>query len=206
MLRNKKARLALLRAGIISLVVCTIFAFIAATPGTNYSAEYEIYNDLSKITTVESVEEYLEARKISYTIQNSTIELHDYDIHYVINNDNSTGWLIPSHKHIMLSKLDALDYEIVKVEKESTNDGWNECVSVKESVYTYTRLNGEYFIENTALVFTIVWLSLILGVILILIDELRDIARVIYNLYERTNHPRGKAVQKASRNNEKTDV
>ena len=88
--------------------------------------------------------------QVSYEIKNSTLTLNDYDnIKFVIRTDNSTGYYIPSEKLVLLSKLDAKDYEIVTVEKEQTEDGWNENIFLKDQGITYSRYNGEYFIETT---------------------------------------------------------
>ena len=143
-------RIVLLSTGVAMLIVFIVFSCILAKPGTNYTAEYKIHLALNELDNIDDVEAYLTENNISYEIQNSTLTLNDYDnIKFVIRTDNSTGYYIPSEKLVLLSKLDAKDYEIVTVEKEQTEDGWNENIFLKEKGITYSRYNGEYFIETT---------------------------------------------------------
>lgn len=143
-------RLVLLCTALSMLIVFIVFTCILAKPGTNYTDEYKIHLALKELDTIEEVETYLTDNKISYEINASTLTLNDYqNIEYVIHTDNSTGHLIPSAKCLILEKLDAKDYEVVTVEKVATKDGWNENIYLKQKGITYSKYNGEYFIETS---------------------------------------------------------
>ena len=143
-------RIVLLSTSVAMLIIYIVFSCVLANPGKNYTDEYKIHLALSEYGTIEEVETYLTDNKISYKINNSTLTLNDYqNIEYVIHTDNSTGHLIPSAKCLLLEKLDAKDYEVVTVEKTDTEDGWNENIFLKEKGSTYSKYNGEYFIQTT---------------------------------------------------------
>ncbi len=150
MSKANKKRIVLLSTGLAMLIAFIVFTCILAGLGTNYTNEYRIHLALSELDTIEEVETYLTENNVSYEINNSTLTLNDYDnIKYVIRTDNSTGYLIPSDKFVILSKLDAKDYEIVTVKQEKTENGWNEHIFLKEKGITYSKYNGEYFIQTT---------------------------------------------------------
>ena len=156
-------RIVLLSTGVAMLIVFIVFSCILANPGTNYTDEYKIHLALTELDNISDVEAYLTENQIPYEIKNSTLTLNDYDnIKFVIRTDNSTGYLIPSEKLVLLSKLDAKDYEIVTVEKVPTEDGWNENIYLKESGITYSRYNGEYFIQTTWVLQLIKTVSMVL--------------------------------------------
>lgn len=150
MAKKKIKRLVLLSTCVAMLIVYICFSCVLAGHGKNYTEEYKIHLALKEFDTVQEVETYLIDNKVSYSINNSIITLKDFNnIQYVIHTDNSTGVLVPSNKCMILEKLDAMDFEIVKVNKEATEDGWNEHIFLKENGITYSRINGDYFIQTT---------------------------------------------------------
>lgn len=162
MSKENKKRLVLLSTGVAMLIIFIVFSCILAGPGKDYTKEYNIHLALLELESIEDVEAYLTENNVSYEITNSTLTLNDYDnIEYVIRTDNSTGYLIPSDKFIYLAKLDAKDYEIVTVEKETTEDGFNEHIFIKSKGITYSKYNGDYFIQTT-------WLLLLVKIVSIL--------------------------------------
>ncbi|MBR6689063.1 MAG: hypothetical protein IKL68_03520 [Clostridia bacterium] len=150
MSKENKKRIVLLSTGVAMLIIFIIFSCILSNPGKDYTKEYNIHLALLELENIDDVEAYLTENNVSYEINNSTLTLNDYDnIEYVIRTDNSTGYLIPSDKFVYLSKLDAKDYEIVTVEKEATENGFNEHIFLKHKGITYSKYNGEYFIQTT---------------------------------------------------------
>lgn len=154
-------RIVILGVGIAMLIVFIVFSCILSGLGKNYTEEYKIHLALSELNTIEEVENYLTENQISYEIKNSTLTLNDYsNIKYVIRTDNSTGHLVPSDKCLLLEKLDEKDYEVVTVNKVTTEEGWNEHVFLKDGGSTYSKYNGEYFIQQTAALETVKTISL----------------------------------------------
>ena len=173
MSKANKKRLVLLCTGVAMLIVSIVFSCILSTHGKEYTKEYQIHLALLELDNVQDVEAYLTENNISYSINNSTLTLNNYEnIEYFIRTDNSTGYLIPSEKFLYLAKLDAKDYEIVTVEKEPSNDGYDELIFLKHKGITYSKFNGSYFIETTRALKTIQVIStiayILIGVYLVL--------------------------------------
>ncbi len=178
MSKSNIKRIVLLSTSVAMLIIFIVFSCVLANPGKNYTDEYKIHLALSEYDTIEEVETYLTDNKISYEINNSTLTLNNYEnIEYVIHTDNSTGHLIPSAKCLLLEKLDARDYEVITVEKVATEDGWNENIYLKKNGITYSRYNGEYFIQTTwALqIFKTVSLIAFIGISVYLVLEYLDL-------------------------------
>ena len=135
--------------GLLMLAISLSFSYSAQSPGSDYTKEYNIYQDIYDITNISDITQYLDNNDISYTISKQKLKLNDYDnISYILDDNNSCK-IIHSKLIYRLSKLDEKDYDIVSVDKFKFNDELTERIYLKKGIYTYSKINDKYFINDT---------------------------------------------------------
>lgn len=178
-MKNIFKRIALLGLGLISLAIYIIFCGYINAPGIDYTNEYVIYQDIHKLTSLAEVEAYLCNKNISYKIKESILILPDYDdIEYLINPDNSSGYIKYSELHHNLSRLDERDSDIVIIMQDFVNNEPTETIYLEDNGLTYTKINDKYYIEPTLIYSIVIIISFfashvfLISITLILIDDL----------------------------------
>jgi len=161
-------RVVLLCVGIIFLVTHIIFSGLLNSPGIDYTNEYEVYKDITSLTSVQDVETYLCSKNIQYMIEESKLVLTDYDdIEYIINPDNCSGYIKNSNIHHNLARLDERDLDIVTVKRNFVNNETIETIYLEDSGLTYTKIDNKYYIEPT-LIYLITFVISLFGYIILL--------------------------------------
>lgn len=156
-------RLFALFIGIISLIGCIFYCKLLETPGIDYTASYELYNELKELTLISDVEHYLDNKNVSYEIDENRLVVMDYNsVEYIINPDNKTGYIVHSNIMHNLSKLDERNLDIIYIKKEIIDEKTLETVCLNESGFIYTKINNNYYIEPT-----IIYLIYCIGFLLV---------------------------------------
>lgn len=155
------------------LGLCSLFLLISFTTtvdgyGIDYTEEYSMYLDINEMSSLEDVEAYLDNLNISYDINESKLTLQDYEnIEYVINTDNSSGYLQHSNLMHNLRRLDERDLDIVTVKKETINNETTELIYLETNVLTYTKIANKYYIEPTIIYVILIIVSFFSFIILL---------------------------------------
>ena len=155
------------------LGLCSLLLFISFTTtvdgyGTDYTKEYSMYLDIKEMSSLEDVESYLDNLNISYDIDESKLTLQDYEsIEYMINTDNSSGYLLHSKLMHNLSRLDERDTDIVTVKKETINNETTELIYLEDNGLTYTKIADKYYIEPTIIYIIFIIVSFFSFIILL---------------------------------------
>lgn len=137
-------------SGLLMLAFCLFFSYCVQDPGKDCTKEYTIYQDISDMTILSDVTNYLNDNNISYTISKQKLKLDDYDnISYMIYNDNNSCAIIHSDLIYRLSKLDEKDYDIIAVDKITFNDTPTERIYLNKGLLTYSKINDNYFVKNS---------------------------------------------------------
>ena len=161
-------RLCTLILGLCSLLLFISFTTTANGYGVDYTKEFHMYLDIKEMTSLEEVESYLSNLNISYDIDESTLTLPTYDnIEYVINTDNSSGYLLHSTLMHNLNRLDERDLDIVTVKKETLDNETTELIYLEDNGLTYTKIANKYYIEPTIIYVILIPVSFFSFIILL---------------------------------------
>ncbi|MBR6689062.1 MAG: hypothetical protein IKL68_03515 [Clostridia bacterium] len=161
-------RLCTLLLGLCSLILFISFTATVDGPGVDYTKEFGMYLDIKEMTSLEEVETYLDNLNVSYDINESKLTLPDYgNIEYVINTDNSSGYLLHSTLMHNLNRLDERDLDIVTVKKETIDNEIIELIYLEDNGLTYTKIANKYYIEPTIIYLILIPISFFSFIILL---------------------------------------